>query len=125
MSSEKRGSLTAVVRLETSDQVVEVPVSGYASDGQESLDDVHAHLTGANTYGAAGAAGASNPLASPIGRAARGGRGPEARAATVAAEASPAIPTIVGDHEGWFGETSSTSAFEPPPNQATTERPEG
>ena len=79
-SALARGTLTAIICVETADQVVEVPVVGFCTDGQEELNAVTADVTGAPTVGA-------YPPASPVSRPDPNAR---ARAAAAAARASEA-----------------------------------
>lgn len=139
-SSVQRGTLTALVCIETADQRCEVPVMGYCTDGQDQLDDIHGlpsavlepnelitspikasqiKAAAAAATDASSATAAATQAALPtlpvrhqqVGHKSGGGKGKE-------------IQTISGDHEGWFGEVSDGSTLVPENNDefaATTD----
>lgn len=126
-SSVQRGTLTALVRLETADQRCEVPVMGYCTDGQDQLDGIHGLPSAvlepnelmtspikASQIKAAAAASSTSAAAATqaalptqrhqqVGHKSGGGKG-------------QVIETISGDHEGWFGEVSDGSTLVPENN---------
>ena len=124
-SSVQRGTLTALVCIETADQRCEVPVMGYCTDGQDQLDGIHSlpsavlepnelmtspikasQIKAAAAASSTSAAGAATQAALPtqaVRRHQGGGKG-------------QAIETISGDHEGWFGEVSDGSTLVPENN---------
>jgi hypothetical protein len=97
VSSVQRGTLTALVCVETADQCCEVPVLGYCSDGQEQLDGIHGLpskvVQQPNDFNA--------PITSPL--STQAARSSKARHGQVKRDGD-GIRTISGDHEGWFGE---------------------